>query len=189
MIIFTVIKLCILNILLIISTGSDIHKGRVGNKPVFAAIAIGFALNAAETAFNRIASIAYMPIFDALLGFALPFIILFSLFYIRALGAGDIKLLMAAGSLMGAGFVILTTMYAFLAGGLLALAVALRRRNFISGFHDLYAYIYICAAHRRFFPYHQKTASSAKNTITFTIPIFIGTAVSTLYIYILYHKH
>jgi len=63
---------------------------------------------------------------DSLLGIAaaLPLLLLYA---VRAFGAGDVKLLMAVGALMGPGFLLWTLCGAVFAAALLALAVILRR--------------------------------------------------------------
>lgn len=58
---------------------------------------------------------------------ALPLLLLYAA---RAFGAGDIKLLMAVGALMGPGFLLWTLLGAIFAAGLLALVSVLRRRRF-----------------------------------------------------------
>jgi len=121
-----------------------------------------------------------LPIADALLGFALPFVLLFLLFYVRALGAGDIKLLMAVGGMMGARFMIYALPYAFLAGGALATAAALRRRRLLSGLRGFWAYLYTCTAHRRVFQYGGAAEASA-GSIRFTPAICAGAAAALIH--------
>ena len=58
---------------------------------------------------------------------ALPLLLLYAA---RAFGAGDVKLLMAVGALMGPGFLLWTLLGAVVAAGLLALVVVIRRGRF-----------------------------------------------------------
>ena len=60
-------------------------------------------------------------------GWALGVAIWFPLFLLRGLGGGDIKLLGALGAWLGPGLAIWLALYAALAGGVLALIVALQR--------------------------------------------------------------
>ena len=55
---------------------------------------------------------------------ALPLLLLYA---VRALGAGDVKLFMAVGALMGPIFLLWTLLGAIFAGGLLALIYVMRR--------------------------------------------------------------
>ncbi len=58
---------------------------------------------------------------------ALPLLLLYAA---RAFGAGDVKLLMAVGALMGPRFLLWTLLGAVCAAGLLALVLVLRRSRF-----------------------------------------------------------
>ena len=58
---------------------------------------------------------------------ALPLLLLYAA---RAFGAGDVKLLMAVGTLMGPHFLLWTLLGAAFAAGLLALMSVIRRRRF-----------------------------------------------------------
>jgi len=58
---------------------------------------------------------------------ALPLLLLYA---VRAFGAGDVKLLMAVGALMGPGFLLWTLLGSLFAGGLMALVSVLRRGRF-----------------------------------------------------------
>jgi len=180
------LKIIILAAILIISVWSDLLKGRLGNPVAVAAVATGFALNAAAVAlFAGGAGAPWFanPLLDAFVGFLIPFALLFLLFYIRALGAGDIKLFMAIGSLMGARFVLLTILYAFAAGGALAFLAAIAKRTFVSGFRDLWTYLYICVAHGKLFKYNGEFSARAAGAVRFTPAILIGAAVSAYLIY------
>lgn len=62
-------------------------------------------------------------------GFIIPLIALFFLYVLGMLGAGDIKLFSALGSIMGARFIISCICWSFAAGGIMALALLAVRRN------------------------------------------------------------
>ena len=63
------------------------------------------------------------------LGLAFGFGLMMPGYVVGATGAGDVKLFAATGSVVGAGLVFWAFCYTAFAGGLLALAVALRRRR------------------------------------------------------------
>lgn len=60
----------------------------------------------------------------------LPALLLFVLFALRMLGAGDIKLFCAVGAIMGTFFVLTSILYSFLCGGIIAFFIMLLKRNF-----------------------------------------------------------
>ena len=62
------------------------------------------------------------------LGLFVGLAVFFPLFALGAMGAGDVKLMAAVGSWIGAASILYVALYASVAGGVLALIVALRRR-------------------------------------------------------------
>jgi prepilin peptidase CpaA len=85
------------------------------------------------TAAGMLAGLAGHAYLDGLAGFlwalagiaaVLPLLLLYA---VRAFGAGDVKLLMAVGALMGPWFLLWTLLGAVFAAGLLALVVLVRR--------------------------------------------------------------
>ena len=63
----------------------------------------------------------------AVAGCALGLLLMLPLYALGATGAGDVKLFAAAGALLGPGITITAFLYTAIAGGAIALAVALRR--------------------------------------------------------------
>ncbi|MDR3121795.1 MAG: prepilin peptidase [Clostridiales bacterium] len=165
-----ILKICALLFAVIYAAWSDHRAAKIGNRPLIFTALAGFALNAlagfTPGARGFSAEAASAALCDAALGFALPFALLVALFCLRALGAGDIKLLMTVGSLMGAGFVLRTLLYSFVFGGLLALAVAIAHRRLISGLAELGRHMYACLLHRTLLPYgpRAETGSAADHT-------------------------
>ncbi|MCL1126607.1 A24 family peptidase [Shewanella surugensis] len=86
----------------------DIYKEKIPNKLCLLVIVSGFVIN---TYYAQLEGVLM-----ALLGFALAFIILLPTFLFRILGAGDIKLMMGIGALMGPELLIYSLMYSFCAG-------------------------------------------------------------------------
>lgn len=64
----------------------------------------------------------------ALFGLVVGLAVFFPLFALGAMGAGDVKLMAALGGWIGATSILYVALYASLAGGVLALIVALRKR-------------------------------------------------------------
>ena len=65
----------------------------------------------------------------AFLGFAVGFVLMLPGHALGATGAGDVKLMAAVGAIVGPVLVIKAFLFTAVAGGLLALAVAVRRRR------------------------------------------------------------
>jgi prepilin peptidase CpaA len=61
------------------------------------------------------------------LGFALGFAVYFALYLLRAMGAGDVKLMAAVGSIAGPGNWFVVFVYTSVLGGLLALALVIAK--------------------------------------------------------------
>ena len=99
----------------------DLRLRRVPNWLTLGIAALGITMAAL-----RIGAVTYPA---ALGGFALGFILMLPGHLIGSTGAGDVKLLAALGTLLGPYGILTAFLYAALAGGALALIVAVRRRS------------------------------------------------------------
>lgn len=109
-----------------------------------------------------------------LCGMGTPVLILFPLFLIRAIGAGDIKLLCVAGSYVGwktGCFVILVS---FFAGAVLSVFKILKYHQFFDRMRYLAEYISKCKKENKFKPYYIRGEGSQKERIHFTVPILFA---------------
>lgn len=98
----------------------DLWTRRVPNRLTFGIAAVGFALAAAQPT-------SAVP--RALAGFAVGFVLMLPGHFIGATGAGDVKLFAALGTLLGPRQIAAAFVYTAIAGGLVALVVAARRRR------------------------------------------------------------
>jgi prepilin peptidase CpaA len=73
----------------------------------------------------------------AVAGLVLGLLIFFPLFALRAMGAGDIKLLAAVGAWIGSSAVFWVAVYASVAGGVLALVVMVARGHLRRGLQNI----------------------------------------------------
>jgi prepilin peptidase CpaA len=76
----------------------------------------------------------------ALAGWGLGLLLFFPLFALRGMGAGDVKLLAALGAWLGPGVIVWVALYCAIAGGVMAIVVALARgylRHALSNLHLL----------------------------------------------------
>lgn len=96
----------------------DFRNWRIPNRLIAAGLIQGFAVSAITRglSFGFVSSIA---------GCIIPVAVLFVLFLIRALGAGDIKLFAVAGSFVGTD-VTKVLVYSFLAGGVISIVFLLK---------------------------------------------------------------
>ena len=91
----------------------DQRTGKVPNRLIVAGLALGGA-----RVFLPAPGGALLSLRSAAAGIALPFFLLFPFFCLRLMGAGDIKLLMAAGACGGPDVVLRCMLIAFAAAGL-----------------------------------------------------------------------
>ena len=99
----------------------DLRTRRVPNPLTMGIAVMGVSLAAAR--------LSGLSVTDALLGFAVGFVFMLPGFLIGATGGGDVKLFAALGTLLGPRSIGFAFLYAVIAGGLLAVAVAVQRRR------------------------------------------------------------
>ena len=104
--------------LLLIASLTDLSRGRIPNSVTFTGIIGAMILH---SAINGSAGLRF-----CLMGITLGFMLLGPLYAMGGIGAGDVKLLMAVGGLVGPGNLVKIFVVASLVGGLWALALALR---------------------------------------------------------------
>lgn len=110
---------------------TDIRFGKIYNKLTVPAMAIGIVLRTSEGHFRGFEDSV------AGLGFVLVLYLLFASQI--GLGGGDIKLMMAVGSLLGLKLAVWAVLYSAIAGGLLALIVLASRRMVIATVRRMFA--------------------------------------------------
>lgn len=102
---------------LVAAAWADVKSRRIPNELVFGGMAVALAYGAIAPAGNLPGALAGLAVGLALL---LPFHLL------RAMGAGDVKLMAMAGAFLGFPDALFAVLATFLAGGAMAVAVALR---------------------------------------------------------------
>ena len=122
----------VLFVLLAISVITDIRRRRIPNMLVLVGLGLGLVFQFALPSGGGLLHPdgGAIGLLAALAGIAVGFATLFPLYLLRAMGAGDVKLMMMVGAFLGPqqtfGAVVLT----FAAGGVLALLMALWQRSF-----------------------------------------------------------
>jgi prepilin peptidase CpaA len=99
----------------------DLKTRRVPNALTLALASVGVVCAALGLSDITLAS--------SLVGLALGFVLMLPGHFIGGTGAGDVKLFAAAGALIGPASIVVAFFYTALAGGVLALLVACRRRR------------------------------------------------------------
>ena len=110
--------------LLVVAAWHDIRSRRIPNVLVFPGAVAGVLSN---TLLPQ--EMGGLGVFDSLAGLGVGLILLLPLYLLRAMGAGDVKLMGMTGAFLGANGVAGAFMHVLLAGGLLALAMAWRQGN------------------------------------------------------------
>lgn len=106
--------------LLVVAAFTDIRTGRIPNWLVFGGAVYGLAYNAFFPPSVRDVGIVF-----ALGGLALGLGALLPLYLLRAMGAGDVKLMAMTGAFLGASVTFGALIATLIAGGVLAIGVAL----------------------------------------------------------------
>lgn len=123
----TLLPPLVLGLALAAAVWHDVKARRIPNSLILAgtaaALLLHLAMPAGEGLFRDPAGSP--GLLTALAGFASGLLLLLPFYIMRALGAGDVKLMAMTGAFLGPAGVAGATLLAMLAGGLLALAVAL----------------------------------------------------------------
>lgn len=153
----------------------DVRSRRIPNWLTVAGIGAGFALNTFMSGSSGLARSA--------LGFGLALAIYVPLFAVRALGAGDVKLMAAAGALAGpANWFVLFLLTAII-GGIIALAIVVARGELAPVLRNVLRILASLGRLRA--PYRDHpgldVASRSAATLPHALPIALG-AIVLLYL-------
>ncbi|MEI6028035.1 MAG: A24 family peptidase [Betaproteobacteria bacterium] len=103
---------------------TDLRSRRIPNTLVLTGTLLAFAIHTLSLVAN-LPPLAGGHWWAPLAGLGVGLIALMPLYLLRALGAGDVKLLAMVGAFVGVSTVLTATLYTLLAGGLLSLAMML----------------------------------------------------------------
>ena len=120
-----VARTAVLVVFLAVIIATDLTRSRIPNAATFPAMVVGLGLAALESVpgglFER-------GLADHAAALASAFVLSFPLYAVGAMKAGDVKLLMAIGALMGTAFLFNAAVYGALLGGLFAVVyIAVQR--------------------------------------------------------------
>lgn len=166
--------ICIeLVLLILLAVISDIKTFKIKNIISLAFITTGLATNLAISGLKGFADSAAATI--------LPFVLLFILYVLKMLGAGDIKLFCSIGAIGGTSFVLNTLAYSFLSGGVIALAIMLLRKNAKARALHFTAYVKACFLSCSLLPYTDFVEKSDGAKFRFSFAIACGTLITMLF--------
>lgn len=156
-------------ILLILSLISDIRTYKIKNSITMPFIIIGAATNFLLYGMDGLLC--------SIIGTTVPFAVLILLYMLKMLGAGDIKLFCAIGSIMGLEFGIYSMAYSFVAGGTIALLLIMIRKNGVQRLKYLAEYFKICLLTLSLQPYGEFYIKSDGSKFRFAYAIVCGTFI------------
>lgn len=119
--------------LLLLAVITDLRSYKISNHLILTGIITGILFDLYE--YGQAGISLWLP------GILLPVILLFPLFLIKALGAGDIKLFSVIGSFYGAAYVLKSIAAAFILGAVMSLIYLLKYKMVFSRFRHLFNYI------------------------------------------------
>ena len=146
----------------------DVRYRRIPNMLVLTALVAGLSIN---TVFDGVPGLA-----DSALGFAIAFIPMLLLHIFGAMGAGDVKLMGAVGSILGVGLMPVTLILVVMVGGILAVFTTLRAGTMLSTLHGvLRIFVGILPGWEmpRF-----AMAPDRRHTIPYGVAIMVGSLIS-----------
>lgn len=165
-------KIITLLFLISLSLISDIKTYKIKNKIVLTFMILGMGANVVTDGIQGIKV--------SLLGLITPILILFILYALRMLGAGDIKLFSAIGSIMGAKFVLNSMAFSFLSGGVIAIIILVLRKNGAERLRYLWLYIKNTFLSMSIHPYTEFEDKEDTGKFRFAYAIFLGTVMELI---------
>jgi len=133
--------LCVLCLFLAGAVHSDVRQRRIPNWLTLAGICAGIGFNTLLPEGFGFASVlpGAIGLRHALAGLGVGLGVMLPLYLLRAMGAGDVKLMAMVGAFLGPRATLGVVLMTFIAGGILILAVVLRRKSLGQLFSNLRA--------------------------------------------------
>lgn len=160
------LKYIICSVFLVAINYCDIKYYKIKNSLVLPLIVIGF-----------IFGIINGNILDCVYGMLIP-LVLFPLYALRMLGAGDVKALCALGAVFGFNMSIQIMIFTMISGGIIALIFMLCNKNFIERFKYLFKYLKMCFLTRKLLKYD--FGGEEKSYFRFSYAIITGTVLAVI---------
>ncbi len=148
--------------ILVPAVWADLKRGRIPNWLILAGLVSGWLLQRLAGFPNGIP--------DVLWGMLLPILLGWVLFRIRAIGAGDLKLLSVIGCFHGSKGVLSCMLISIFLAGVFSFAWLLRRRQLVPAILDFFSYLEELSIQRQLIPYE----SGRKAGRVVPMAVFIG---------------
>lgn len=153
----------------LIACGFDVRTRHIPNLLTFPAAACACVV--------ALQQLGWTGLMTSALGWCVGCALFFPFFVLRGLGAGDVKLAAAIGAWLGPWPAMWMALYSMIAGGVLALVVAVGTgylRVAVDNVYQLLAHFRVVG----FRPHERLTLASATGTrLPYAIPITVGTAL------------
>lgn len=162
-------KLVLLFYFLIFAAVQDIQSGKVSNRLIAIGLMTGLIFQVIE---HKVCGIYFF-----LWNISVPVILLYLLFQMRVLGAGDIKLFSMIGGIWGLQVLCATIAGSFLIAAFLSFCKILYHRNLISRLRVFKGYICQVLVSGRLLTYPQEFSGN-RHIIHFSVAILIGYAIA-----------
>ncbi len=156
-------------LLLITAVAMDVRKGRISNRLICLGTISGILIRIWESGIEGLI-LSVIQIF-------IPVIVLFLLFLMRALGAGDIKLFSLIGSIWNLKVLCSCMFFSFLAGAVMSLAKLLYHKNLLVRLNYFCRYIRECFLIKSIGVYRRQS-DGKENTICFSMAVFVGFCIT-----------
>ena len=156
-------------LLLVIAAVTDMRTGRISNRLVCLGIVTGFFVQIWESGYRGLALSVLQIVF--------PVIVLFLLFLMHALGAGDIKLFSMIGSLWNLKVLCYCMVFSFVAGAVISLIKLLYQKNLFARLIYFFHYIGRCLGARNILIYREQSEGN-QNIIHFSVAILAGFCIT-----------
>lgn len=127
-----ILKAVLLSIYLVFICISDARERKIKNKHTIVLLLTGLLIGVMEK-----------QMVSCLIGMALP-LMLFPLFALRMLGAGDIKAFCAIGALVGWKLSLYTMAFSFISGGIMAICIMIVQANGTKRIRYFFNYLRSC---------------------------------------------
>ncbi|MCX5781207.1 MAG: A24 family peptidase [Elusimicrobia bacterium] len=126
----------------LLSACTDIFYRKIFNSLTYPAIILGITLNC-----------LYFGLYGlklSLLGLFTGFALLFILYILGAIGAGDVKFMAAVGSIKGAEFVFMGGLYGVITAGIFAVVILIKNKRFFSTIKDIFIGVFFFLSFRKY---------------------------------------
>jgi prepilin peptidase CpaA len=149
---------------------ADVRTRRIPNVLTFGAAALGFGFHGLTGGLTGLGS--------ALAGWAIGTALFLPIFALRGMGGGDIKLLGGIGAWLGPADALFVGLYGAIAGGVLALTVAVARGYLRTALSNLY-FLAVSWRVGGVRPLPELTLETSKSPrLAYAVPVFAGLAVT-----------